>query len=384
MAKREKNKPGDGTQVTGTGKITSMSDALRAVEQKEGKVQRRPILKRRRSGQILTREQVKAIKAGRKLLKKELKARGLKGKEELELMASSMGLYYDKGIVLPFLFQLLRGKALWALGGALGALLAVLFLYSAMTQLRGHFTINMSEGMFQEGFVLSETVSFYQPTTHLFSTPAENVPCISINSIPNYIDQRDGSHNDNYFAYTFYVRNEGTSVVGYDWELELNSESNTLSDAIWVMIFEDGKMLFYAKPGEDGQAEALPAFDDNTRGYINPALRELNAFPEEQYELMAQRGQISFYRLIPKTFLDDWIVSRGTVENVEPQEVHKYTVVIWLEGDDPDCTDELIGGHVGMEINMKLVSEESEDQDAANAWQGRWDAFWDNLKFWKG
>ena len=33
---------------------------------------------------------------------------------------------------------------------------------------------------------------------------------------------------------------------------------------------------------------------------------------------------------------------------------------------------------------MKLVSEESEDKDSTNAWQGRWDVFWDNLKFWKG
>ena len=313
-----------------------------------------------------------------------LKERGLKGKDELELMASSMGLYFDKGIIIPFLRGMLRGRGLWALAGALGALLGALFLYSAVTQLRGHFTINMSEGMFKEGFVLSELVTFAQPTTHLFSTPAENVPCVSINHIPADIDQKDGSHNDNYFAYTFYVRNEGESTVGYDWELDLNSESLELSSATWVMIFEDGKMLFYARPSQNGQPEALPAFDDNTRGYINPPMFGLNASPEEQYELMAERGNISFYRVIPKSFVDDWTVARGTVEDVEPQETHKYTVVIWLEGDDPDCTDELIGGHVGMEISMKLASEESEDKDSTNAWQGRWDVFWDNLKFWKG
>ena len=38
-------------------------------------------------------------------------------------------------------------------------------------------------------------------------------------------------------------------------------------------------------------------------------------------------------------------------------EVHKYTVVIWLEGDDPDCTDELIGGNMGLEIYMQMIDE---------------------------
>lgn len=388
MAKREKNASGGaGTAVKerpASGKMGTMDQVLHAIEQPEGKKQRRLIFKKRRGGKVLTREQVTAIKAGRKLLKKELKERGLKGRNELDVMASAMGLYFDRGILIPFLRGMLSGRGLVALAGALAALMGVLFLYSAVTQLRGHFTINMSEGMFKEGFVLSELVTFDQPTTHLFSTPAENVPCVSISHIPANIDEVDGSHNDNYFAYTFYLRNEGESTVGYDWELDLNSESLSLSKATWVMIFEDGKMLFYAKPDDAGGVEALPAFDDNTRGFINPPMKQFSAAPEEQYEVMAQRGNITFYRVIPKPFADDWVVARGTVEDVEPMETHKYTVVIWLEGDDPDCTDELIGGHVGMEISMKLVSEEAEDKDATNAWQSSWKAFWDNLKFWKG
>ena len=35
--------------------------------------------------------------------------------------------------------------------------------------------------------------------------------------------------------------------------------------------------------------------------------------------------------------------------------MHKFTVVLWLEGDDPHCTDDLIGGHLGMEFNLELV-----------------------------
>ena len=42
---------------------------------------------------------------------------------------------------------------------------------------------------------------------------------------------------------------------------------------------------------------------------------------------------------------------------VAPGDVHKYTIVIWLEGYDPDCTNELIGGHLGFEMNMSLIDD---------------------------
>lgn len=361
-----------------------MDDLLLAVDNAEGKKQRRVLFKRKRGGVMLTREQVTAIKAGRKLLRKELKERGIKGKEEFQLMASSMGLYYDRGSALVLLGGLLQGHGLLMLA-ALGALaLGVLFLFSAMTQLKGHFTINMSDGMFREGFVLSETEDFSNPTTHLFCEPAEEVPCISISHIPADIDSYEGTHNANYFAYTFFMRNEGVSTVSYDWSMDLNSESLQLSEAVWVMIFEDGEMTFFAKENSQGTAEALPAFGDDSRGYINLPLMDVNADPESQYQVIAQNGRLTYYRVVPKRFVNDRTIAMGTKEDVAPMETHKYTVVIWLEGDDPECTDELVGGHVGMEINMKLVSEETDTTDGSSAWEGRWDDFWDSLKFWNG
>ena len=59
-------------------------------------------------------------------------------------------------------------------------------------------------------------------------------------------------------------------------------------------------------------------------------------------------------------------------------------MVLWLEGDDPDCTDDLIGGHIGMDVYFSMTGEDDHsvegDGDTFNA---NWDAFWDNLKFWE-
>ena len=350
----------------------------------EGKNQRRPICRRRRASKVLTREQVRAIKKGRKLLRKELKAKGLKSKEDFELTANNMGLYFDKSRFLVWLTWLLHGRGLWALLGALTLLMAALFLYSLVTQLQGHFTINMSDGLFREGFLLSETRDFANPVPQLFCTPAENVPCVSIANLPESLDDIDGQHNASYFAYTFYCRNEGDSTVDYQWQVNINSESRELAEACWVMVFEDGKMLFYAAPnGETGEPEALPAYGDNTRGYVQRPLEKFSANVEGQYEVITQRNGWVFSRVIPVPFVSDSVVALGEQLHVAPQEIHKYTVVIWLEGDDPDCNDELIGGHLGMEIYFQMVGEESGQVAGGNAFTGHWDKLWENLTVWK-
>ena len=68
---------------------------LLAADNPIGHEQRR-IFKRKRAGEVLTREQVKAIKKGRRLLRKQMKAQGLTEKSDFELTATNLGLYFDK------------------------------------------------------------------------------------------------------------------------------------------------------------------------------------------------------------------------------------------------------------------------------------------------
>lgn len=363
----------------------NLNDYLLALERTDGKKQRGSFI-RKRGGQELTCEQVKAIKKGRKLLKKELKERGLKSREDFELTASSMGLYLDKSRNLMWLKWLFFGQGVWMMAATLVMLMVVAFALSLVSQLRGHFTINMSSDMFREGFVLSETADFRNATTHLFCTPAESVPCVSITHIPVDIDEIDGQHNDAYFAYTFYIRNEGESTVGYEWQLSLTSESQSLADALWVMVFENGEMLFYARPNEYGEEEALPAFDDDSRGYLDMHLMHLCKNMDEQFQIISKKSGFAYYRVVPYAFETDQVVARGAQTDVEPETVNKYTVVIWLEGDDPDCTDELVGGHAGMDFDFYLTSEGGEgggenESDNATSYSF-WEDLWGKLIFW--
>ena len=336
--------------------------------------ERKPILfRKKRSGVALTRGEIKEIKGKRKHLRRDLQAKGIKKKEDFEVAASAQNLYFDRGGKLVLFKLFMKSKGGLLLLGAAVLLLLALWLVSWITTMRGHFTINMSQDLFSEGFSLSETPDFENPTSYLMCDPLDHVPEVSISNISPDVTKTDGQHNSTYFAYTYYIRNEGSSTVDYKWELVLNSESQNVSSAVWVMMFEDDKMVFYAKESEEGGPEALPGEGERGRGYVDPPLYDMARYPKEQYE---KEG--SFWRVIPREFESETVVAHGVREQMKVGEIHKYTVVMWLEGDDPDCNNELVGGHLGLEIYMSLM-DKSNDSSVSSEWKDTWDGFWDKI-----
>ena len=320
------------------------------------------LFKYRRAGVVLSEDEVQRIKQGRKRLRRELRESDIRSRREFDQMASGMGLYFDKRRGAALLIWL-RGRVLWALIGAILTLLTVLFLLSTISKMKGHFTINMTDEMFSEGFAIADTLNamgeLENPTSYLFGTPTANAPCTSIAFLPDNLDEIDGPHNgDDYFAYTFYIRNDSQATLAYEYQLEINSESYDLSRAAWVMLFEDGVMTFYAQAKDNGEPEALPPMNDNTRGYRRVTYRDVSKYPTQQYQRIDSNSSVAYYRLIPLPFESDLVVKSGTQTDVIAGEMHKYTVVIWLEGDDPDCTNDMIGGHIGLEMNFRLLEED--------------------------
>ena len=314
------------------------------------------LFKKKRAGVVLTEDEVREIQAGRKKLRQDLLDLGIKSKKDFELTASSMGLYFDKrkgGALLLFL----KARWLWALLTALLLLLTTFFIMSLVTKMRGHFTINMENSLFQEGFSVSESPSFLKPSSYLYSTPLEGAMCISIMEISEDILKTNGYyHGENYFAFTFYIRNDGKSTVDYEWDVSINSESKNISSAAWVMIFEDEKMTLHAEGKADGSPEMLPGADDDLRGYSKKPFEAYAKYPDEQFEVINPNGTIPRYRIYTEPFKTETVVATGRQLRVAPMDIHKYTVVLWIEGDDPDCTNDLIGGHLGLEMNFNLLN----------------------------
>ena len=404
-----------------------------AADDPVGRSQLRPIFKRKRSGEVLTREQVSAIKKGRKLLRKEMKEQGLKRRIDFEVTATNMGLFFDRNrLFWPFFLWLIRDNTVLKVLATTAVLTTAVtvsvpviqYLTEYITEYLekiiqeivtetvteyeekevDRFTISLSDELFNSGFTLSENITFENASTQLVATPSEGVPCISIRDIPTDVNDNEGKYPDHSFlAYTFYCRYESTTEtpVDYKWSLNITQESEVpmenpetgetfsryTSDAIWVMVFEDNKMMLYAKPGADGQIEAIPEQGITDMGYNEPPMYEFAKDPQGQYEVVAEGQYFDLYRIKPQNFASETVVAEGLMMGVTPFDmnafdptapydpenpngIHKYTVVIWLEGDDPECTNELIGSKIGMNFTIKLLGEENEGEEGSGEGTG--------------
>lgn len=403
-------------------KLDKLETYLIAADNPVGRKQLRPIFRRKRSGEILTREQVTAIKRGRKVLRREMKEQGLKRRIDFEVTATNLGLYFDRNrLFWPFFLWLIRDNTVAKVLATTAVLTTAVtitepvieyviqyitqYVTQYITQFVdrevNRFTVDLDEELFNKGFVLSETLDFEVPAAQLVSTPAEGVPCISIQDIPLDVNDGEGRYPDNtFFAYTFYCRYESTTTdpADYHWTLNIGRETEVTeevtdpetgtvttqnhktSEAIWVMIFEDNQMTFHAKVGADGLVEEIPGVELEGKGYDGAPLMELAKEPETQYEMLYDGDYADYYKVIPKSFLSDTLIAKGEMEQVVPYDktkdpfvadpnaqvvydpanpngIHKYTVVVWLEGDDPECENYMIGGQIGLNFRIQLEED---------------------------
>ena len=199
----------------------------------------------------------------------------------------------------------------------------VLFLINLYIVLRlmyigENFTVTLdSEYGRESGLVVYEDPNDIKIRTYLKSEPINYFTDISVNWLPQNIDNEgNGSHNgQNYIAYTFYASNKGQDTINYWATIEIEDVIKNVDEAIRVMVIKNGERTIYAKKNKStGNAE------NNTQ-----------------------------------PFYSDNVIMLEKNENFQVDSEDKYTIVIWVEGDDPDCTDELIGGEIKM--NMRLTDE---------------------------
>lgn len=200
------------------------------------------------------------------------------------------------------------------------ALLLLLFiliiLYIVLISIfqRGTFCVYNNEE--NSKIVIYESVNDPHSKRRLFADGMRLMTNISVNWLPdNLNNEKDGSHNgDNYIAYTFYVENQSYEATNYWYKMTIDDVINDADEAIRVMIIRNDEKKIYAKK--------------------SPTTGE------------AEDGTISF------TDSDDGMIILEKRENINPYDLDKFTIVIWIEGDDPECTNSLLGGEVKMHMDI--------------------------------
>ncbi len=175
--------------------------------------------------------------------------------------------------------------------------------------------------------ILSETEDFRYANPRLFADSVRETPhmdFLQLNLIDavategNYIDP-----DEQYFAYSFYLKNNGRNTIDVEARYVIEKVYRNVDEAVRVVLIINGDI-------------------DNLKYY-----RKLDTIPHNYNPEFPE----------PIEF-EDLIVFREVIENFEPDQVIKFTIVSYIEGDDPDCTDDLLGGQIKMSMRFKILEPE--------------------------
>ena len=200
--------------------------------------------------------------------------------------------------------------------------LTVVFIILSLIYKGGKFVITLDpNSQLDNSIVIYDSKDIREATRRLYAEEMPFMDNISIKWLPENIDtEKDGSHNgQNYIAYTFYIENTGKKTVNYWYEVVIDDVIKRVDEAIRIMIFVDGDKTVYAKlNGITNQPE-----DGTTPFYQGEKLTK------ENIAVLEERKKFT------------------------PGDVDRITVVVWLEGDDPDCVNAIIGGEIKMHMNIR-------------------------------
>lgn len=196
-------------------------------------------------------------------------------------------------------------------------LLIILYIAFSLIYNNGSFSITLDRNLYvKNGIIIYDDPDYKVFRTELQAETMDFIDNIKYTWLPDNLDTRsDGSHNgENYVAYTFYIENLGEQIADYWTEVVIDDVIKNVDEAIRIRVYKNGNSITYAKASYNGT-------------------------PEPGTE----------------AFLSDTLVARDHVQNFAPGDRNKYTIVIWLEGSDPECTDNILGGE--LKIHMDFKSE---------------------------
>lgn len=237
--------------------------------------------------------------------------------------------------------SIFRITAAWQGILLIGGLLVAFYLMAAFYTQSGEFIIRVDHAG-EKKLVISDTEDFSEELITLNGTAIDDANNISIFDIDPEVTEIDGDHNgQDYVAYTFYVKNIGHDPITYTYNLSIQRATKDVDHAVWVLLYHNGQQQIFAKENASGEPET------QSGRYEYPFMED--AKMPEQYSYDEQSG---VYTLTTEPFASSRIVELAERPRLQAGEVDKFTVVIWLEGEDPECVNDILGGTI--EMMMKL------------------------------
>ena len=243
--------------------------------------------------------------------------------------------------------------------------LLLLWIISWLLTTIGDLVISVDSGAAKKGITISANEDGSDPQTKLYADMVKDVTNITYDWLPATLDlEAYGVHNGrNYMAYTFNLTNNGSETVDYISELKAVRAAKSADEACRIMVYRNGEPAVYAKKNmglttQDGSPEPFESLfkkvvPDNFEAPTAEAIAQAAEEPQNKEPV-----DVTDEPLEINEFVDDVIVFNSTREGLAAGETDKYTIVMWIEGEDPECIDDIRGGYVKLEWFFNIADEE--------------------------
>ncbi|PKK96901.1 MAG: hypothetical protein CVV58_03965 [Tenericutes bacterium HGW-Tenericutes-3] len=233
--------------------------------------------------------------------------------------------------VLGFRRTRIRNR-IFTLGVIITGMLSIAFaIITFYGQNAGNFVISVDSIALNRGIILAENINFTNPSPRLMTEPISEARDMTYSWLKiEEVEATNGNYTDidyDYVAYTFYLMNQGSESVDISYHIRITDIYNDLDSAIRVLVIEDGEETIYQKPDELDENGNPPYYPENVPDSVD--------------------------------FLSETIVMRKLFTNFKPDQVKKFSIIIWLEGYDPDTVDEILGGMIRLQMNFSINGLES-------------------------
>lgn len=128
------------------------------------------------------------------------------------------------------------------------------------------------------------------------------------------------------YCYTFYIVNTSQSSFYVDVQMTYSGISKNLDEAIRVLTYNGSDINIYQKA------------DDEEIDYV------------EKYKYYKSAENFVSDKV---AYNEQLLLGQGNVSDRNSKYV-KYSVLFWLEGYDPDCTDAILGGAIKFELTISV------------------------------
>lgn len=190
----------------------------------------------------------------------------------------------------------------------------------------GNFVVQVEDGTVKKTVKITESIDDPVFRTRLEGSGYLNLSDTTYSMFDDKLDtftSQGGDYIDEgacVYAYTFYILNDNKEALDVEILLNYSNVTRNLDKAIRVMTISSHA----------------------TRNNVYQVPDEVSTDYGALYPMVTP-------------FLSDEEVYKEVVLGIEPEEYVKYTVLFWLEGNDPDCIDDILGGTVKFSLKISTI-----------------------------